>query len=76
MFVIIYTRGFGIYYSYEKINIIYYKLTDFYKPKYEGGINLLDKTLKINWPKKKFKISKKDKKLKSFNEFRKIYKFL
>ena len=69
--------GFGhAYYSYEKINIIYYKLTDFYKPKYEGGINLLDKTLKINWPKKKFKISKKDKKLKSFNEFCKIYKFL
>ena len=70
-------KGFAhAYYSYEKINIIYYKLTDFYKPKYEGGINLLDKTLKINWPKKKFKISKKDKKLKSFNEFRKIYKFL
>ena len=70
-------EGFGhAYYSYEKINIIYYKLTNYYKPKYEDGINLMDKTLKINWPKKKFNVSKKDKKLKSFNEFCQNFKFL
>jgi len=70
-------EGFGhAYYSYEKINVIYYKLTNYYKPKYEDGINLMDKTLKINWPKKKFNISKKDKKLKSFDDFCQNYKFL
>ncbi len=64
-------EGFAhAYFSYEKINIVYYKLTNFYKPKFESGINLLDKDLKINWPKKKCSISKKDKKLISFEEFR------
>ena len=38
-------------------------------PKYESGINLLDKKLKINWPKSKFNISKKDKELMSFQKF-------
>ena len=34
-------EGFAhAYYSYEKLNIIYYKLTNFYAPKYESGINL------------------------------------
>ena len=48
-------EGFGhAYYSYEKTNIVYYKLSNFYKPRFESGINLLDKKLKINWPKKKF----------------------
>ena len=42
-------EGFAhAYYSYEKENIIYYKLTNYYKPKYEDGINALDKKLKIN----------------------------
>ena len=63
-------EGFAhAYYSYEKINIVYYKLTNYYKPKFESGINLLDKKLKVSWPKKKFNISKKDKKLMTFNEF-------
>ena len=63
-------EGFGhAYYSYDKLNIIYYKLTNFYKPKFESGINLLDKKLKVCWPKKKLNISKKDKKLMTFNEF-------
>ena len=63
-------EGFAhAYYSYEKVNIVYYKLNNFYKPKYESGINLLDKDLKINWPKKKFNISKKDKNLMSFRDF-------
>ena len=70
-------EGFAhAYYSYEKYNIIYYKLTNYYKPKFEDGINLLDKDLKINWPKKSFSISKKDKKLMKFKEFCKNYKFL
>ena len=63
-------EGFAhAYYSYEKINIIYYKLTNYYKPEFESGINLLDKKLKISWPNKKFNISKKDKKLMTFDEF-------
>ena len=63
-------EGFAhAYFSYEKINIVYYKLTNYYKPKFESGIYLLDKKLKVNWPKKKFSISKKDKKLMTFSEF-------
>ena len=46
-------EGFAhAYYSYENFNVIYYKLTNYYKPKFESGINLLDKKLKVNWPKK------------------------
>ncbi|MDC0544916.1 dTDP-4-dehydrorhamnose 3,5-epimerase family protein [Pelagibacteraceae bacterium] len=70
-------EGFAhAYFSYEKTNIIYYKLTNYYKPRFESGINLLDKKLKINWPKKKFSISEKDKKLKSFKSFCESHKFL
>lgn len=70
-------EGFAhAYYSYKKINIIYYKLTNYYKPKFEDGINSLDKKLKIKWPGKTFMISIKDKKLKSFKEFEKKYKSL
>ena len=70
-------EGFAhAYYSYENINIIYYKLTNYYKPKFESGINLMDSNLKIKWPKRKFYISKKDLKLGSFKEFCKNYKFL
>ncbi len=70
-------EGFAhAYYSYEKINIVYYKLNNFYKPKYESGINLLDKDLDINWPKKKFNISKKDKNLMSFKDFYKSNGYL
>ena len=70
-------EGFAhAYYSYEKTNIIYYKLTNYYKPQFESGINLLDKKLKINWPSKKLNISKKDKKLESFKNFCANYKFL
>ena len=58
------------------MNIIYYKLTNYYKPKYERGINLLDKTLNIKWPGKKFKISKKDKRLGSFKDFLSNHNYL
>ena len=41
-------EGFAhAYYSYEKTNIIYYKLTNYYKPEFEDGINVMDKDLKI-----------------------------
>lgn len=57
------------YYSYEKENIIYYKLDNYYAPKYESGIIYNDTDLNIKWPLKKFLISKKDKKLLSFKNF-------
>ena len=70
-------EGFGhAYYSFDKINIIYYKLSNYYKPQFENGINLLDKKIKIKWPRKNFKISKKDNNLPSFENFCKNYKFL
>ena len=45
-------------------------------PKFENGINLMDKTFKKKWPKKKFLISKKDKNLMTMKEFVKKYKYL
>ena len=70
-------EGFGhAYFSYDKYNVVYYKLTNYYKPRFESGINLMDKTLKIKWPKRRLSISKKDKNLKTFQEFRKSFKFL
>ena len=70
-------EGFAhAYYSYDNENIIYYKLNNYYKPKYEDGINSLDKKINIKWPKKKYLISKKDKKLKNFASFIREYKYL
>ena len=70
-------KGFAhAYYSFEKVNIVYYKLTNYYKPNFENGINLLDKELNINWPKKSLKISNKDKNLQTLREFKKNYKSL
>ena len=70
-------EGFGhAYYSYEKLNIVYYKLNNYYKPNFEDGINVIDKNLNIKWPSKNVLISKKDKKLQTFKEFKKNYKFL
>ena len=63
-------EGFGhAYYSYEKLNIIYYKLTNYYKPKFEDGIIFDDRQLRIKWPKLKIVISKKDKKLRTLKDF-------
>ncbi len=64
------------YYSFQKENIIYYKLDNYYSPKFESGIVYNDTDIKINWPRKNMLISKKDKNLKSFKEFKKIYKYL
>ena len=59
------------YYSFENENVIYYKLDNYYAPKYESGIIYNDQELNIKWPKKKMHISIKDKNLLSFKEFRK-----
>ena len=64
------------YYSYEKENIIYYKLDDYYNPKFEDGIIYNDPELKLRLPKSNLKISKKDKNLLTLNQFKKKYKYL
>ena len=64
------------YYSFQKENIIYYKLDNYYSPKFESGIVYNDTDIKINWPRKNMIISKKDKNLKKFKEFKKKYKYL
>ena len=70
-------EGFAhAYFSYDKLNVVYYKLNNYYKPNFESGINLMDKKLKISWPSKNYEISKKDKKLQNFQQFCKNYKFL
>ena len=70
-------EGFGhAYYSFDKINVVYYKLTNYYKPEYEDGVNVMDEKLKINWPKNNCNRSKKDKSRKSYEEFCKTHKFL
>ncbi|MDC6482229.1 dTDP-4-dehydrorhamnose 3,5-epimerase family protein [Pelagibacteraceae bacterium] len=70
-------KGFAhAYYSYNNENIIYYKLNNYYQPKYEDGVNVLDKQLKIKWPRKFYLISEKDQKLGSLNYFKKKYKYL
>ena len=70
-------KGFAhAYYSLDKVNIIYYKLSNYYKPQFENGINVNDEDLKIKWPKKKFFLSKKDKNLMTFKQFCNSQKFL
>ena len=70
-------EGFGhAYYSYNKLNIVYYKLSNYYAPEYESGINVFDKKLRIKWPNKKKIISNKDKELPSFEKFCNTYRYL
>ena len=64
------------YYSYKKENIIYYKLDNYYNPKFERGIIYNDPKINLNLPTKNFKISKKDKQLLTLKEFRKKYKYI
>ena len=64
------------YYSYDKENIIYYKLDNYYNPKFESGINFKDPYLRLKLPKKKVIISKKDNELANFSEFKKKFKYL
>jgi dTDP-4-dehydrorhamnose 3,5-epimerase len=70
-------RGFGhAYYSFEKENIIYYKLDNYYNPKYESGIIFNDKTLKIKWPRKNMIVSSKDQNLITISQFKKKIKYI
>tara|TARA_B100000886_G_scaffold323231_1_gene266876 strand:+ start:4728 stop:5261 length:534 start_codon:yes stop_codon:yes gene_type:complete len=64
------------YYSFDNENIIYYKLDNFYAPKFESGVLYNDKYFKIKWPKKNMIVSKKDLSLLTFFEFRKKIKSL
>ena len=59
------------YYCYNKENIVYYKLDNYYNPNSESGIIYNDKKFKIKWPSKKMIISKKDKMLPNFFQFKK-----
>ena len=66
-------EGFAhAYYTYND-SVIYYKLSNYYQSKFEDGLLWNDKFFKIKWPNKKPKLSKKDRKLKSFKEFKKTY---
>lgn len=64
------------YYSYEKENIIYYKLDNYYAPKFESGILFNDYDLEVKWPRKKMIVSKKDRNLLSLAQFIKKFKGL
>ena len=64
------------YYSFDKENIIYYKLDNYYNPKFESGIIYNDPVIKCKLPYKKIKLSKKDKNLMTFEEFTKKVRHL
>ena len=68
-------EGFAhAYYSFADLNIVYYKLSNYYHPEYEDGIIWNDKSLKNRWPANKPLVSEKDKKLRTFVDFKKNYK--
>jgi dTDP-4-dehydrorhamnose 3,5-epimerase len=70
-------KGFAhAYYSYSNLNIIYYRLSNYYHPEFEDGIIWNDKSIKIKWPSKKPIVSQKDNKLKKFEDFKRIYRGL
>ena len=64
------------YLTLDKDNIVYYKLSDYYNPRSESGIIWNDKDLKIKWPTKYPKLSSKDKKLQTYKNFLKTFKYL
>ena len=64
------------YLTLENHNIVYYKLSNYYQPKYESGIIWNDKDLKIKWPTKKLKVSRKDQKLPTYKNFIENFKYL
>ena len=61
------------YLTLDRENIVYYKLSNYYYPKYEDGILWSDKSLQIKWPNKKPIVSKKDMELKTFLKFKNMY---
>ena len=67
-------EGFAhAYYSFSNLNIIYYKLSNYYHPEYEDGILWNDSSFGNKWPNDRPLMSEKDKKLKTFLDFQKIY---
>ena len=60
----------------KSLYVIYYKLSDYYDPKFEDGICYNDKDVNAKWPKTKLIVSKKDKLLGSFRNFKIKYKGL
>ena len=63
-------KGFAHgYLSLSVENILLYYMTNYRDPKNEDGIVWNDKSLKIKFPVKKLIISKKDKKLDTFDDF-------
>lgn len=61
------------YFGLSKENIVYYKMSDYFKPNFYSGIVYNDTDLNIKWPKYKPVISRKDKNLITFREFCKKY---
>ena len=70
------TRFAHAYFSYDKKNIIYYKLDNYYNPKFENGIIYGDPRINLKLPVKSFKVSKKDKQLLTFDEFKRKFKYI
>ena len=64
------------YLTLDKENIVYYKLSNYYAPKFESGIFWNDKDIKIKLPIKNPIVSNKDKNLPSFKDFLKRFKYL
>ena len=50
------------FYALNKLNLMYYKVSEYYNPKFEMGIKWNCDKISINWPKGKKIISSKDKK--------------
>ena len=70
-------KGFAHgYLSLASENIVLYYMTNYRNAESEGGIVWNDKMLKIKYPVKKIKVSKKDKKLKTLKDFIKENKSL
>ena len=64
------------YLTLDKNNLVYYKLSNYYSPRFESGILWNDKDLKVKWPIKKPLVSPKDKNLLSFKNFLSKFKYL
>ena len=64
------------YLTLDKENIVYYKLSNYYAPKFENGIFWNDKDINVKLPTKKPIVSDKDKNLPSFKDFLKRFKYL
>ena len=64
------------YLTLGKENVVYYKLSNYYKPNFESGIVWNDPNLRVKWPIKKPLVSLKDKNLPTFKKFLNKFKYL